>query len=372
MSLKRYCLRAFFCVFCAIAAGAQGVSLAGFDVRTYGWLEDDYEPAAVADGSIAGRFVPADWIRFRASAAFLAYDAIDFLHPSPDKNIPAIVAFTGASVALPSFFDSPLNFAVFTGLFDDPASDSLLRDLLKTSIAEPEFLSMPTGNGLRSETWIQGTGMAMTANPGKSGSCVGMYAYWNTLTGDDSTLTGDIRFARADELYRVNLFTGGTVNLGDATQKVRAGVSSILISPAGNELYFGAGLRASKPNVNHFADNLFFVFEPRLVRENADLSFAFFSAPSGLEEAEGTFLGLNALAGFGNLSRSGIRGGVSVLTSFDPANPASVTPFSFSLSPFCSIMVRDFLLNLTIVVNPLLLDDPEKMGQIQLHFKAVL
>lgn len=371
MSLKRHCLRAFF-FGCAIFAGAQSVSLAGFDVKTYGWLEEDYDPAATAGGTLSGRFVPVNWLRFKAGASFLAYDAINFLHPSPQKNVPGILAFSGASVSLPEFYDSPLNFTAFTGIYDDPASDSLLRDLLKTEIREPEFLSMPTGNGFHGETEIQGTGLAMTANPMKSGSCLGLYAYWNSLTGDDSALTGDIRFARVDDLYRVNLFTGFTIGLSDATQRLRGGVSSILVSPSGNELYIGAGLRATKPVFNRFADNLYFIFEPRLVRDNADLSFAFFSAPSGTEGYESTYLGLNTLAGFGNLKRSGIRGGFSVLASIDPAQPKTVTPFTFSISPFCSMMVRDFLLNLTIVINPLLLDDPETMGLIQLGIKAVL
>jgi hypothetical protein len=372
MSLNRFCLRAFLCVLCAFSAGAQSVSLAGLDIRTYGWLEDDYDPAGIAEGTVAGRFVPADWIRFKASAAFLSYDAIAFMHPSPEKNEPGILAFTGASVNLPELYGSPLNFSAFTGLFDDPAGDSLSRDLLKTRINEPEFLSMPVGRGFRSETWIQGTGLAMTANPLKSASCIGLYAYWNTLTGDDSAMTGDIRFARSDDLYRVNLFAGYTSGQSDPTQLMRGGLSSVLISPAGNELYVGAGLRATKPDADKIAKDLYFVFENRLIGESADLSFAFFSAPSEYGGNAGTYLGLNALAGFGNLRRSGIRGGVSLLASVDPAQPKEITPFTFSVSPFCGIMIGDFLLNMTIVINPLLLDDPETMGQIQIGFKAVL
>ena len=65
----------------------------------------------------------------------------------------------------------------------------------------------------------------------------------------------------------------------------------------------------------HIDRNLYFLFEPRIFWNHADLALSFFSTPSGTDS---TFLGANILAGFGNLRKSGMRGGLSLLGCIDP------------------------------------------------------
>lgn len=353
--------------------GAQDVSLSGFSLNSAGHLENgSYVPVFASAGSFSGRFVPADWIRLTAGISLYTDDTAYFLHPSPEKNKSGTVTFDGASVMAPRFLGGDLNFTAFTGTYDDAASGSLLRELLKVELASPEFLEMPAGSTFDPETWIEGTGLAMTTVPYNGNSVLGMYLYWNSMTGTDSQITGDIRLGMSGDLFRFNVFSGFSTETNQFGIYYRGGFSSVLVSPEGNELYAEAGLRTTEPGFSQLSRNLYFLFEPRLVWDHADLAFTFFSAPLTSDGVDSTFLGANILAGFGNLKRAGIRGGFSILGSIDPAQPSTLTPFSFSVSPFCTFKIRDLLLNMTLVINPLLLDDLETMGEIKVSLKAVL
>jgi hypothetical protein len=356
--------------FLSAALNAQAISLADLQMYSIGYVNKGINhPIFITAGNLGGRFVPANWIRFKGDVSFLSLDSLYFLHPAPEINTPASLKFNGVSVESPEILGNPINIAAFTGTFDDPASGSLLRSLLKYDLPAPEFYGMPAGKLFTTDTWINGTGIAVTGVPANKDMVLGFYGYWNTLTGDDTSFTADFRFGKAGELISFNAFGGCSLQVTQKDFSWRGGLSSVFTSPAGNMIYTEAGLRITEFTNTHIDRNLYFLFEPRIVWDNADLAFSFFSTPSGTES---TFFGANVLAGFGNLRKSGMRGGISVLGCMDPEKPTTLTPLAFSVSPFYSIMLSDLLFNITIMIKPLHLSEPENMGELQLSLKAVL
>lgn len=392
MSFRTACTY-LIAIACAASLGAQQFSLTGLHLESAGHLDSDTSyPTFVTQGGLSGRFVPVDFLRFKAGVSFLTTDTGKFVHPSSEKNEPGTLTFDGASVTSPNLLSSGVNLSVFSGTFEDPASDTLLRELLKVEITEPEFLDMPAGRTFSSDTWINGVGFATTGTPWNGNTVAGLYAYWNTIKGNGSLSTCDLRLGMAGNLLRINAFAGYSSRFVTADNYFRGGFSSILVSQSGGEIYAEAGVRKTEMGANQLARSLYFLFEPRLIGENSDVAFTFFSVPirtdatgtasgsastgvtSGTttDGTDNTYLGANILVGFGNLKKSHFRGGFSVLGCVDPKQPKSVTPMSFSVSPFCTIMVDDFRLNLTLVINPLLLDNAAEMGEIQISLKAVL
>ena len=88
-------------------------------------------------------------------------------------------------------------------------------------------------------------------------------------------------------------------------------------------------------------------------------------------EAENNFLGLNLLVATGNLDYNKWRAGASFLASMDPEDPGTITPFSFSISPFYTIRISDYTLDITAVLRPLHLDDIREAGEVRILLKAV-
>jgi len=349
---------------------AQAISLADFQVYSIGYIDKDINhPIFITAGNLAARFVPVNSIRFRGDVSFLSLDSLYFLHPAPELNTPAILQFNGVSVESPNILGNPINLAAFTGTFDDPASGSLLRALLKYDLSAPEFYGMPAGKSFTTDTWINGTGIAVTGVPANKNMVLGFYGYWNTLTGKDTSFTTDLRFGKTGELLSFNAFGGCSLQVAKKDFSWRGGLSSVFTSPSGNIIYTEVGVRITEFNNTHIDRNVYFLFEPRIVWDKADLAISFFSTPSGMDS---TFFGANLLAGFGSLRRSGMRGGISLLGCMDPERPTTLTPFTFSVSPFYSIMLSDLLFNITVMIKPLQLSEPENMGELQLSLKAVL
>lgn len=361
---------------CTGFAGAQGLSLTKFNAETTGSIDTDGadHPSLESSGSIAGRFVPIHALSFKAGLSFASEDLAAFLHPSESYNVPGTVAFDGGAIETGNFPNRTVMLAVFTGTYDDPASGSLVRERLKIDISQPEFLDMPAGEKFSSDTDIRGTGLAVTAEPFRGSSVVGAYGYWNAEPNAQSLITMDLRYGTVSDAIRVNAFGGYSYGDAEPSGLVRGGFSSILVSPSGTDLYAEAGIRSTKATQSNVAKHAYFLLEPRLRWTSADVAFSFFAVPNDDEETAETttYLGSNFLLGIGNVERSGIRGGLSLLGAFDPANPSSVTPFTFSVSPFCAMMIKDFRLTMTLVVNPLKLNDLEQMGEIQISLKAVL
>jgi hypothetical protein len=358
--------------FLLLAAGltAQSLSIAEFEMEASGYQDADTgNPVLETDGVLAGRFAPVNTIVFSAKASFMINDTAHFLHPSPDFRQPGSVSFDGASVLLPYLLGNFVDLAVFTGDYDDPASGTLLRSLLKKDLPEPEFFDMPAGSVFSSDTGIAGTGIALTAAPGNRNYVTGLYMYWNAATGSDAAATGDFCLGSTGPFCTYNAFIGASSNLSEPDMTLRGGATSLFTPPGGNDLYLEFGTRSYTPGETHLDRTLYMLFEPRIHWARSDLFLSFFSAP--IEETDGNYLGANILFGYGRLDVERMRGGISILGSIDPQNPGTLTPFTFSVSPFYSIMRGSFVLDITAVIKPLLLDDLASAGELQIGLKAV-
>lgn len=374
--------RKAFCILIGIflinALEAQIISLADFRLETDGVVPEGTEqPQFATRGTLAGRFVPVSWIHIRAQTSLSITDTELFFHPLPENAIPGTLNFDGANIYLPSMLDSPLNFSIFTGFFDDPSSDSLLRDLLKIEIPSPEFHGKPAGMAFSPENRITGTGLALTTVPGNQNSVLGMYGYWNARTDSEASSTFDIRFGAVTNSLQFNTFGGISVLLNSATANLRGGLTSLFGAGTNNELYTEIGIRRYSFGASDNDRYMYFLFEPRLHLNKTDLVLSFFSSPilqtdtSGALAVNGNYLGGNILAGYGNLRAERFRLGMSLLSALNPENPGTLTPFSFSVSPFYSVMISDFLFDVTTIIKPLMFETPYSMIELMLSLKAV-
>ena len=363
-----------------VALWAYGFSLAGFDLVTVGYVpEDSDSPNVLTEGSVSARFIPASWVNFRGGISFLLPDTGNFFNPATESSTPGALLFDNASINLRPQLAPTLGITFFTGKLDDPASDSLIREWFKRSIDRPEFQDLPAGMAFSSESVIDGTGMMVASVPGNANCVTGFYGYWNSRKGSDAVFTADGRIGAVGDLWKLNAFAGFSLHPDALKPTFRGALTALLSNDSGNDLYISAGLRNTEFENSKIGRNLYFVFEPRLYWERTDLALTFFSSPifpdnaiSYIpEDSESNYLGANLLVGFGNLEEIGMRGGVSLLGSINPKDPGSVTPFSFSVTPFYTMMVSDFKCTLSTAIKPLSLDDPERAIQISLSMKAV-
>jgi hypothetical protein len=367
-------------IFFLASSGAQSLSLSAFNADTTGFFPDGSKtPLFVSTGTIAGRFIPAYWLRLQAQVSITVNDTVRFFHPLPEYNIPGSLSFDTFSVEFPSAIKSPVDISVFSGYFDKPESDSLLRTYLKTEIPKSEFHEKPAGMVFSPETDIYGTGISFVTVPGNRNLVGALYGYWNSRTGNQAVSTWDLRLAGTTETFLFNAFSGFSVTPASGSTSFRGGFTALFGSGSGNELYAEAGIRSVTYGTSHIDRNLYLLFEPRLHWDHSDLFLSFFSSPvfpvnnpSYIPaDSESNYLGANILAAFGNLERDKRRCGVSILGSINPLNPGTLTPFTFSVSPFFSMMVSDFLFDITAVIKPLLLDHPYSMGELRIQVKAV-
>ncbi len=363
-----------------VSIWAYGFSLAGLELQAVGFLPEGADsPIVVTEGSVSGRFIPVSWLNVRGGVSFFVADSEEFFSPLKEEATPGDLLFDNASVFARLPLATPAGLTVFTGTFDDPSSDTLLRDWLKRSIDAPEFHDLPAGMPFSSESKIEGTGLMIATVPGDSAWANGVYAYWNGRNGSESIFTGDARVAATGDLFAINAFAGISMQSEESRNTFRGAFTALLAGESGNELYLTMGLGNSEFGDSEMGRRLYLVFEPRIYWERADLALAFFSSPvfpanavsSVPEDSESVYLGANALVGFGNLDTDGMRAGVSFLGSINPDDPGSVTPFSFSVTPFYSMMISDFQFTLSSAIKPLSLDDPGTAIEICLSLKAV-
>jgi len=369
-----------FFLFFSTLLWASDFSLAGFDLVSVGFVpEGDDTPILATKASVSARFIPADWINFRAGLSCELPDTVDFFNTLPDRGTDGVLSFDNASINFRPALSIPVGLSAFTGEFDDPSTDTLLREYLKETLDTPEFHELPAGAAFSSESEINGTGVLVACVPGNANAVTGLYAYWNGEQGSDAIYTGDARVAMAGDLVRFNAFAGISCQPSEAEASFRGALTAIFSADTGYELYVSAGIRNAQSFGSRIDRDLHLIFEPRVRWEKADLALSFFSSPAFPEnslsdpdvESESNYLGANALVGFGNLDTQGMRGGISLLGSINPEDPGTVTPFSFSVTPFYSMMISDFQLTLSAAIKPLLMDEIDTAMEICISMKAV-
>ncbi len=363
-----------------LKAFSQEVSLADLSFQSTAFIqEEDDSPVMLTGGTIALRFMPVAPIELTARTAFYTQDTQKFLSSFDNSQEPAFVLFEGAALSYTALFNRTSTVTVFTGLLDNPASPSLLRRLFKITVEPCEFHGMPAGVPFSPETEIRGNGLALTTIPFNTQVGAGIYTYWNGETGSQFTLTGDLRLVLALDNAFFNFFGGSSWLYGDEKASFRGGATALVRSDSGHELYGEAGIRSISIGSDDIGKNLYFLFESRLHTNAIDSVFSFFSSPvfpstlrnESIMEAETMFLGLNALIAWGRLPIERIRTGISFLGALNPDDPGTVTPFSFSVSPFVTCRLSDYDIQVTAVIKPLLLDDPGTAGELRFLLKAV-
>ena len=379
MKIRTLCILLFLMIsLCSVAA--QQVSLSELEIETTGYVpENKTTPVFSSEAVLGGRFVPDHWIQLRASIVFFAEDTAAFFYTLDDQTDPGFLLFKGADITFPSIGGSSWSAIIFTGYLDNPASDTLFREFLKISIDTPEFHGLPAGMAFSPEAEIRGTGIGLTGIPNNANVVTGFYGYWNDATGDDTALSFDARVGVAGQILIATAFTGVTLPVDGGNPVFRTGITSLAKSGQSYELYAEAGLRQFDTGTRDLGKNMYILFEPRIYLEKTDIILSFFSSPIFPEnmprhkaiEAEGNYLGLNLLVATGNLAYNRWRSGISFLSAMDPESPGTLTPLSFSVSPFYTKRISDYTLDITAVIKPLHLDDISEAGEIRILLKAV-
>ena len=239
---------------------------------------------------------------------------------------------------------------------------------LKTSVSPPEF-AIPAGSVFDPDPVIAGNGLVFWGVPGDGSLALAGYGYWNSLMGSDTALTWDVRASRTDVFFTYNMYGGFLAEMATGVPYLRAGFTGLFSSEQGNSLFIEGILKDYAPGSKKRIDrNIHVLFEPRIQLRPADIAFIFYSP---LEEENTNYIGGNLLIGFGDLKKTRMRGGMSVLASIDPNNPGTISPFSFSLTPFYAVAKGDFAIESAAVIHPLSFDEWRSAVQLQLRVKAV-
>ncbi len=370
-------------LFCSALAWTHELSLSEASIDISATLaESSAVPEVYTRALLGGRFMPTAHFSISSTAVFFLPDTLRFFHADQSESEPGFVQFEGIVFQYDNIASSTLSLSAFAGTHDNPASPTLLERTYKIHVPEPEFSSKPAGSIFAGSQHIRGTGISVAGVPGNGPSVAAGYLYWNTRTEREARMNADGRYGFSGQLVQFNAFGGVSLRIHDADLRIRGGGVALLGDPERNSLYTEIGIRESTPKTAILERNMYLLFEPRVRLAAMDFALTFFSVPlstdspefSGIDEQwipEGNYLGLNLLLGIGNLDAHGKRGGISLLGSINPLDPGEITPFSFSISPFYTVRISDFLLEVAAILRPLHFDTPQYAGEFRASFKAV-
>lgn len=356
---------------------AEGLFVADYGFTATGSIDAaTSKPKAVSEAQAVFYFAPTNWVRFRGLGMAIIPDLPAFFNPHGGMSKSGYIVSGGVAIEFTPDTPSATKFAVFSGAYDDLASDGLAREMLRRRCDAPEFYDLPFGDLFVSDTKIGETGLALAYNPGDGPFATSFFYSMNLGSADP--LENDISFALAygGSLAYINAYAGMIVQTGASTTlQFRGGLTALLTAPSGNELYVYFGLnRFSSTNMSEVGKKIYLMFEPRLHFGIADLSLSFFSSPLSLEDTpiyNGNYIGSNILLAFGNLRREGMRGGISLMGMFNPQDPLTLKPFTCSITPFYTIKVSETDLQLAAVLNPLALQNIGNAIEMRISIKAV-
>lgn len=364
----------------ALPAISQAFSVSRLDVEATAFMLDEPLRPRVNTTAYTGlRFMPLPFLRLDTELMITSEDSARFFHPVEDYTIPARLTLNSAVLRFTLRSQGELQTGIFSGYLDSCISEYLARTYLKDHLKPTEFRDSLPGSVFMPVTPIKGLGFFIEGAPPAAGIAAGLYAHWNAREDEESAWSADLRFSGSHGPLIHTLFYGATFLEQDSQFLHRAGTAALLGSGTGTELYAEFGISRYEFGETDPGTKMFFLFEPRLTGKVSHLALTFFALPVFPEnipaslpaDAEGNYAGLNLLLAFGNPDKHRFRGGLSVLTTINPDEPDAVTPFSLAASPFLSMRAGSFVFDSRITIRPLQYEEPWRMMECQLRFKAV-
>jgi len=361
-----------------ILSQAFSISRLDLEASTF-MLEGPLRPRVTTTAFTGLRFMPLSFFRLDSELKLHSIDSARFFHPIDEYTIPAQLTLNSAVLRFTLRSQGELQTGLFSGYLDSCISEYLLRTYLKDHLKPTEFRDNLPGRVFQPLTPIKGIGFFVEGTPAASGIAAGIYAHWNARKNQESAWSADLRLSGSHDLLSHTLFYGTTFLEKELQFLHRAGVATLLGSGSGTELYAEFGISRYEIGETDPGTKMFFLFEPRLTGNISHLALTFFALPVYPEniptslpaDTEGTYAGLNLLLAFGNPDKHRFQGGLNVLTTINPDDPDTVTPFSFVASPFVSMRVGSFIFDTRFNIRPLKFKQPVRVIESQLGFKVV-
>jgi len=292
-----------------------------------------------------------------------------------------VIDFLAASINFPSILGKRLSLSLFFGKYDTLGSESILREHIKTQAASSVFMQSYPMNLLRPNLEVKGAGVAIYG-AFLNGIYSGFYTHWNTKTNENFLYTNDFRLGFTYSTFVFESFMGFLATKSAKDFRLRLGsMGSVTIEDY--EFFFELGLaklQIKGINFTSLNSQFYVLFEPRIKKEKYNIALSFFIlSPSEIEKgmhlqdfSKRRFLGFNVLAGLGNLELHKVSGGLSVLTAIDLQNIAQITPFTLSIAPFLTAIVKEELeFNFRLPINPLMYNNLREAVRGEISVKAV-
>lgn len=265
----------------------------------------------------------------------LESDHLDDIYMAPP------VLFKSASISAREIFAIPLNFTLFTGVYEPLGNGDIFPD---------HFASDPVGTvykgymyfpeGINYDGIHQVTGTGVSIGTGKSLSeifSLSAYVYQDGFLepGDYSI---DIRAALNGETMKLESFVGMSFPLGTAGY-YRMGLLFFYDTGIIGEFLTQIGIPRWDPFSDIFSIDLFyFLFEPRVRFDGFSLILTMFWHPKYYHQTETGELGsldLNTNLQLGNPLESQFYGGIEAGLTFRTATPED--PFQTIISPYVTV-----------------------------------
>lgn len=226
MSIKRISTILFLFLYTFLKAQTFSVSDFNLIMESF-FVPEQNTPIVKTETGLSARFLPTNFIVMNLDVSASIDNIPSFLHPLTEYRRPAYLYFDGAFIQFPYVNERSTILTIFSGFFDDPSSSSLLREYFKIIYTKPTFRTLPSGDIFDPHVDISGTGIALTGVPGNKNMALGAYGYWNSLTGDKATITGDFRIATLGTIFSANAYMGFLTNITTAKTFMRGGFSSL-------------------------------------------------------------------------------------------------------------------------------------------------
>lgn len=370
--------------FVLLNLNAQNISVSQFESTNnfYGADKSPYIKAA-SSSILKMRLRPHPICYFDAGIYANIGDVVNFFNPvnKIQNTSKGNFGFSGASLNFPNMGGQIFFTSIFTGLYDNLGSDSLLQELIKTKIEDPKYRKYYPGNSFKPQNHIKGTGTAIYG-AFKQGFYLGTYTYWNEQLKKNAEIKTDIRMGGKFDFFSFDFFSGITVPFESKDFYFRSGILMLFDTDYGYNFFAEVGVanmlinKISAENLNR---SIYASFETRIKKENFSTSISFFLSPVFLlpvwitdESLQDSFyVGVSNLITFGNIEKYNMEGGVLLLGSINPKKPALITPFSFSIAPFYTLKLEKFELDFRVPVNPLMYKNIKQMFNVQFSIKAV-